>query len=92
MAWRWPKPLAHGLPVVSTTTGAISEFVGGEAGLLVPPGDPEALAEALTLALGDDLVRQRLAEGARRVRDRLPGWKEAFSKMARTLERITIDG
>ena len=83
------EALAHGLPVVSTTTGAIPELVdpaGDGAGLLVPPDDAEALADALTHVLGDAHIRERLAEGARRVRDRLPGWEQAAAKMAAVLE------
>ena len=33
------EALAHGLPVVSTTTGAIPALVGDDAGSLVPPGE-----------------------------------------------------
>jgi glycosyltransferase involved in cell wall biosynthesis len=89
------EALAHGLPVVSTITGAIPELVdpdGDCAGLLVPPGDAGALADALSNALGDARLRDRLARGARRVRDRLPTWEEAASKMAAALERLATDG
>ena len=64
------EALAHGLPVVSTMTGAIPELVGDDAGLLVPVGDTPALVEALSRVLGDAGLRARLAEGARRMRDR----------------------
>src|SRR5204863_10181630 len=77
------EALAHGLPVVSTTTGAIPELVGasgnGEppAGLLVPPGDVNSMTAALSTLVGDARARAQFAEGARRVRDRLPTWDEA---------------
>ena len=83
------EALARGLPVVSTNTGAIEDLVAGEAGLLVPPGDPEALAQALSRVLGDRRVRDHLADGARCVRDRLPTWENAVNKMAAALERVT---
>ena len=84
------EALARGLPVISTTTGAIAELVGNEAGLLVPPGDVEALASALSQTLGDARVREQLAGGARRARGRLPTWDEAFGRMTAALERVTL--
>ncbi len=74
------EALARGLPVVTTTTGAIPRLVGPDAGLLVPPGDVEALADALSRVIGDAGLRARLAAGARRVRDGLPNWHHAADK------------
>jgi glycosyltransferase involved in cell wall biosynthesis len=51
--------MASGLPVVSTTATAIPEVVPhGRAGLLVPPRDPAALAEALLQLLTDRELQQ----------------------------------
>jgi len=51
-------------PVVATTTGGLPEYVRHEeTGLLVPPGDPLALAEALVRLLQDHALRARLAAG-----------------------------
>ena len=86
------EALARGLPVVSTATGAIPDLVGADAGLLVRPGDPDALTDALSTVLGDDDPRERLAAGARRVRDRLPTWDDAAAKMAAALARLETDG
>lgn len=82
------EALARGLPVISTTTGAIPGLVRDRAGLVVPPGDVEALAGALTRTLGDAGVREQFAEGARRVRDQLPTWEDAVGKMASAIERV----
>jgi glycosyltransferase involved in cell wall biosynthesis len=58
---------AVGTPVVASAAGGITEIVvDGETGLLVPPGDPKALASGLDLLLGDDELRERLGRGARR--------------------------
>ena len=59
-----------GVPVVSTAVSGIPELViEGETGLLVPPGDPPALAAALARLLDDTTLRGRLvAGGARHVR------------------------
>jgi glycosyltransferase involved in cell wall biosynthesis len=82
------EALARGLPVVSTATGSIPEIVVGGSGVLVPPGDVEALAGALRTVLNDADARARLAANARRVRNRLPTWDEAATKMAAVLERV----
>lgn len=58
---------ALGLPLVSTDIGAISEIVRPEeTGLLVPPGDPVALATTLERLATDASLRRRLGEGAKR--------------------------
>jgi glycosyltransferase involved in cell wall biosynthesis len=82
------EALAHGLPVVATKTGAIPELVGDDAGLLVPVGDAAAFVEALARVLSGPDLRVRLAEGARRRRNRLPTWDEASSQMADALNRL----
>ena len=61
------EALASGLPVVSTTVGAIPELVDATRGLLVPPDDATALADALDKALEsiDSFDRRAIAEAAR---------------------------
>ena len=57
------EAMAHALPVVSTTTMAIPEIVvPGETGLLVPPRDSAALAEAMERLAADPELRRRLGE------------------------------
>ena len=82
------EAIARGLPVVSTATGAIADLVGPDAGLLVPAGDAEALARALSALVADAALRTRLAAGARRARTALPSWDDAAELMARTIEGI----
>jgi len=86
------EALAHGLPVVSTATGAIPDLVGDAAGLLVPPGNTAALTEALSRALGDRELRARCAEGARSARDRLPSWEHACERMDAALTHFDAHG
>jgi glycosyltransferase involved in cell wall biosynthesis len=86
------EALARGVPVVSSATGAIPDLVGSDAGLLVPPGDAVALEGALSTVIDDLDVRDRLAAGARRVRDRLPTWDDAVGKMANVLAQLENDG
>ncbi len=82
------EALAHGLPVIGTTAGAIPDTVPPDAGLLVPPGDPMALRAALRAALTDRALRDRLAAGSRTARDRLPDWAEAAGRFAQEVDRV----
>jgi glycosyltransferase involved in cell wall biosynthesis/GT2 family glycosyltransferase len=56
-----------GMALISTSVGAIGEIVrDDETGLLIPPGDLNALVRALSRLIGDPALRQRLGDGARR--------------------------
>lgn len=64
------EALAAGVPAVASRVGGIPEVLTDEAGLLVPPRDPEALSAALATLLGDPAQRRRLGKGAaQRARD-----------------------
>jgi glycosyltransferase involved in cell wall biosynthesis len=82
------EALAHGLPIVATTTGAIADMVGDDAGLLVPSGDTAALTGALEHVIRDAALRARLGDGAERARRRLPTWDQASRRMAEALEQL----
>ncbi len=60
------EAFCRGRGVVGTRAGSIPNLVAdGVSGLLVEPGDPEALAEALVRVLSDRALAERLAGGAR---------------------------
>jgi glycosyltransferase involved in cell wall biosynthesis len=84
----YSEAVAYGLPVVGTTAGAIAEAVPEGAGLLVPPEDVPALTTALRAMIGDETVRRRHAETARRVASQLPTWDDAAARFARTIEGL----
>jgi len=86
------EALAHGLPVVATMTGAIPDLVGDEAGILVAVDDKPALIDALQRVLADAALRDRLAGGARRARQRLPTWEMASERMSAALNTLTAHG
>jgi glycosyltransferase-like protein len=65
------EALAAGLPVVASDIPVFAEYLqDGQSALLVPPGDPTALAGALLRLAGDPALRQRLAAGGRPLVDR----------------------
>jgi glycosyltransferase involved in cell wall biosynthesis len=66
------ESLAMGLPAVATTVSALPEIIRqNETGLLVPPDNPDRLAEAvLTMLTDDDLRRRCIHKGQELVADR----------------------
>jgi glycosyltransferase involved in cell wall biosynthesis len=60
------EAMALGIPVVGTRIAGVPEQVAhGETGLLVPPSDPAALADALEQLLASEPLRRRLGSAAR---------------------------
>ncbi len=82
------EAIAHGLPIVSTTAGAIPDTVPPMAGLLVPPDDTAALARALRRLIGDPAERRRLATNASAAALRLPTWQDSARLFAGAIETI----
>ena len=82
------EALAHGLPVIATTAGAIPDTVPASAGLLVPPGDAAALTLALARFIDEPKLRAALAAGARAAAARLSDWPGAVAGWARAFDRL----
>ena len=55
--------LRAGVPIVASRVGGIPEIITEECGILIPPGDAEALAEQLTRLYRSEELRRRLSEG-----------------------------
>lgn len=61
------EPMACGTPVIASRIGAVSEVIeNGKNGLLVDPGDPKQLSEAIRRILQDDSLRNHLSSNARK--------------------------
>jgi glycosyltransferase involved in cell wall biosynthesis len=84
------EAMACGVPVVTTTGGSLPE-VAGDAALLVPPGDPDALAAAIAKLAGDPGAR---AEAAARGRRRAAGftWERCAALTAAAYRRALAGG
>lgn len=66
--------MAAGRPVIATTVGGLPDLVAhGETGLLIPPGDPKALAEALAWVFAEPRRAEEMGRAAR------ARWSELFS-------------
>ncbi|HEY6111627.1 MAG TPA: glycosyltransferase family 4 protein [Chthoniobacterales bacterium] len=86
------EAMATGLPVVSTPIGGIPEMVvENETGLLVGPGDSDALAAALKTLIVDPALARRLGEaGRKRARD-LFSIEKNVQDLLRLIEQVAKD-
>ena len=82
------ESMAAGLACVGSDVGGVPDLLGGGAGVLVPPGDPAALAEALSALAGDPARRRALGARAR-ARAQAFGWQEMVTKYEAFLELTT---
>jgi glycosyltransferase involved in cell wall biosynthesis len=82
------EALSYGLPIVATTGGAIPYTVPQSAGILVPPGDVDALRRALGRAIGDRMLLATLSDGARRAGAALPDWPQAVGQWRDAVARL----
>ena len=73
------EAMAAGTPVVATDVGGLHDLIGGT-GLLVPPGDPEAIAKATDRILADPGLREELAAHGRAVARALPDGSDTASQ------------
>jgi MMP alpha-(1->4)-mannosyltransferase len=84
------EAMACRVPVICTTGGALPEVVG-DAGMLVPPADHEALARAIGDLLDNPALARRLGnDGFRRVHDHFT-WEAAAAKTASVYREVIRD-
>ena len=84
------EALAHGLPVIATTGGAIPETVPSTAGILVEPGDVAQFAQALRRIMTEARLRAALSAGAIEAARSQPDWdqsSESFSILLQSFLR-----
>jgi glycosyltransferase involved in cell wall biosynthesis len=84
----YAEAIAHGLPVIGTTAGAIPDTVPPEAGVLIPPDDVPALAAALRRLIENADERAQFAAGARAAAAHLPTWRESAKLFSQAIERV----
>jgi len=84
------EALASGRAVVASRVAGIPDVVrDGENGLLVPPGNPGALADALSRLAADAPLRERLGRAARRTAETRLSWDVAVDAFEECYERAT---
>ena len=73
------EAMACGVPVIASSAGALPEVVGN-AGILVPPGEPEPLAEAIKRLSEDKQLQRELGEAGRKRIQQEFSWEQAAKK------------
>lgn len=82
------ESMACGTPVVASRVGGLTYTIEeGASGLLVPPSDPEALADALSLLLLDTGCRRALASGALNAAERF-AWPTVAASVQHVYQRL----
>ena len=81
--------LRRGIPVLASQVGGIPQAVAPSgAAVLVPPGQPAALRDALERWMVDPGLRERMKAEALRSRSRLPRWSDTANRIAQTLAGV----
>ncbi len=79
-------------PVVASFVGGIPEYVvDGETGILVPPKDPERLAEALICLLSNSDLRKEMVENIKNGRTGIPSWNQISEMLRQTYTTVLKD-
>ncbi len=84
------EAMACKVPLVSTSGGALPEVTGqdGEAGIIVRPADPDAMAGAIKRLLDDEMLRRKLGEAGRlRVESNFT-WRQAAQKTVEVYQEL----
>jgi glycosyltransferase involved in cell wall biosynthesis len=82
----YAEAVAHGLPVVGTSAGAIPDTVPPGAAILVAPDNPAAFAQALRRVIEDPNERKRLRAAARTAAGHLPTWQASAQIFSHAVE------
>lgn len=82
------EALARGLPLITTTGGALAHTAPGHASLRVAPGDVDGLSAAIGRFLDDAALRDRLTRGAREARLALPRWADTVGTVRALLDAL----
>ena len=81
------EAMAHGLPVIASEVGGVPDLLTHESGILVPPGDPKALAKAMKLLASDHQLRWRMGREARARYEKLFSPEAVVPMLMHTYER-----
>jgi glycosyltransferase involved in cell wall biosynthesis len=84
----YAEAMAHGLPIIGTTGGATMDTVPATAGVLVDPGNVNALRRALEMLIKNEKERRWFGSGALAASAELPTWQDTARIVAAALARL----
>ena len=86
------EAMACGKPIIASEVGGIPDMLGDESGILVPPGDMKALAEAMLCLAQNPELRRTMGAAAKERYQRLFSPKVVVPLMVATYRRVTRNG
>lgn len=86
------EAMAQGIPIIASDVGGIPDMIGDEAGLLVPAGDINALANAMVRFARDPMLRQRMGKAARLRYQKLFSPEAVVQLIVETYRRVAKNG
>ncbi|HEY0764427.1 MAG TPA: glycosyltransferase family 4 protein [Pyrinomonadaceae bacterium] len=86
------EAMAHGIPVIATNVGGIPDIIDVDSGILVPPGDATALADAMAKLANDPKRRNEMGAGARERHQKLFAPTVVMPLLLNTYQRVSGNG
>ena len=83
------EAMAHGLPIITTNVGGSPDLLTPDAGILIPPGDSAALADAMQRLALDPALRKRMGQAARDRYLKLFAPNAVLSMLVNTYSRVS---
>jgi len=86
------EAMAHGKPIIASEVGGVPDMLGNDAGLLVPAGDVNALANAMLRLTGDSSARESMGRAARARYEQLFSPAAVLPLVLKTYARVSGNG
>jgi len=86
------EAMAHGKPIIASEVGGVPDMIGDEAGVLVPPGDTQALANAMLRMAADNDLRRSMGLAARARYERFFSPAAVLPLIMETYKRVSGNG
>ena len=86
------EAMAHGIPVIASNVGGIPDIIDADSGILVPPGDVTALADAMAALANDPKRRNEMGAAARERHQKLFAPTAVVPLLLNVYHRVTGNG